>query len=78
MNEFWFVPKQTGYGAVPSTWEGYTLVGAFLFIVLVCAFTAIRREKTYSSIVSPPVKVIAVSTIIFVVVCAWETDGSWG
>jgi hypothetical protein len=78
MNEFWFRPKLGGYGAVPSTWEGYTLVVVFLFVVLVCAFVMIRREKTLSSIFPPPMKVIAVSTIIFLIVCAWKTDGAWG
>jgi hypothetical protein len=78
MNEFWFRPKLRGYGAVPSTWEGYALVVVFLFVVLVCAFVMIRREKTHSSIFPPPMKVIAVSTIIFLIVCAWKTDGAWG
>jgi hypothetical protein len=77
MNEFWFRPKLRGYGAVPSTWEGYTLVVVLLFVVLVCAFVTIRREKTYSSIFPPPMKVIALSTIIFLIVCAWKTDGAW-
>jgi hypothetical protein len=78
MNEFWFRPKLGGYGAVPSTWEGYTLVVVFLSVVLVCAFVMIRREKTYSSVFPPPMKVIAISTIIFLIVCAWKTDGTWG
>jgi hypothetical protein len=78
MNEFWFTPKSTGYGAVPSTWEGYTLVGVLLVVVLVCGFMMIRREKTYVSIFPPPMRVVAVSTIVFLIVCAWKTDGSWG
>jgi hypothetical protein len=24
VDEFWFRPKLKGYGATPSTWEGYT------------------------------------------------------
>ncbi|MCG6203545.1 hypothetical protein LPW26_02740 [Rhodopseudomonas sp. HC1] len=78
MNEFWFTPKLTGYGATPSTWEGYTLVAVFLAVVMVCSFIAIRRQHTYTSIFSPPMRVVAVSTIVFVVVCAWKTNGSWG
>jgi hypothetical protein len=78
MNGFWFTPKLTGYGAVPSTWEGYTLVGILAVIVLVCVVTMIRREKTYASIFPLPMRVVAVSTIVFLVVCAWKNDGSWG
>ncbi|MEH2469083.1 hypothetical protein V1281_001662 [Nitrobacteraceae bacterium AZCC 2161] len=78
MNDFWFTPKLKGYGAVPATWEGYTLVIVFLAVVLSCAFVMTRREKTYSSIFPPPMIVVAVSTLIFLIVCAWKTDGAWG
>jgi hypothetical protein len=77
VNEFWFTPKLKGYGATPSTWEGYTLVAVFACLVLVCVLVMIRREKA-SSIFPPPMIVVAVSTIIFVLVCAWKTDGAWG
>ncbi|MDF3814199.1 hypothetical protein [Rhodopseudomonas sp. BAL398] len=78
MNEFWFTPKLTGYGAAPSTWEGYTLVGALLAVVLVCSFVMVRRGNSYRSIFPLPLRVIAISTVIFLIVCAWKTDGSWG
>jgi hypothetical protein len=78
VNEFWFTPKLKGYGAVPATWEGYTLVVMLLLVVLVCAFVMIRQEKKTSSIFPMPMVVIAVSTAIFLFVCAWKTDGAWG
>jgi hypothetical protein len=78
MNEFWFTPKLKGYGAVPSTWEGYTLVALFLVAVVICAIPMIRREEATSSIFPTPMKVIAASTIVFLIVCAWKTDGAWG
>jgi hypothetical protein len=77
VNEFWFTPKLKGYGATPSTWEGYTLVAVFASVVLVCVLVMIRREKTLS-IFPLPMIVVAVSTIIFLFVCAWKTDGAWG
>jgi hypothetical protein len=77
VNEFWFTPKLKGYGAVPATWEGYTLVVVFVSVVFICALVMIRREKA-SSIFPPPMIVVAVSTIIFLFVCAWKTDGAWG
>ena len=76
MNEFWFTPKVNGYGAVPATWEGYTLVVAFICVVLICVVT-MRREKS-KSIFPPPMRVVAVATIVFLIVCAWKTDGAWG
>lgn len=78
MNEFWFTPKLSGYGATPSTWEGYTLVAVLLAVVTICAFVMVRRGKTYSSIFPPPMRIVAVSMVVFLIVCAWKTDGSWG
>jgi hypothetical protein len=77
MNQFWFMPKLKGYGATPTTWEGYTLVAAFALVVFVCVVVTIRREKA-SSIFPPPMIVVAVATIVFLIVCAWKTDGAWG
>jgi hypothetical protein len=77
VNEFWFTPKLKGYGATPSTWEGYTLVAVFASVILICVLVMMRREKTLS-IFPLPMIVVAVSTIIFLVLCAWKTDGAWG
>jgi Co/Zn/Cd efflux system component len=77
VNEFWFTPKLKGYGAVPNTWEGYTLVAVFASVVLICVCVMIWREKTLS-IFPRPMIVVAVSTIVFLLVCTWKTDGAWG
>jgi Co/Zn/Cd efflux system component len=83
LNEFWFTPKLKGYGATPSTWEGYTLVVVFIAVVVCCVIVTIWQEKRLRleksrSIVPRPMIVVAFSTVIFLVVCAWKTDGSWG
>lgn len=31
----WFGPKRIGYGLRPQTWQGWTMTGAFIAIVLV-------------------------------------------
>jgi hypothetical protein len=77
MNQFWFMPKLKGYGATPTTWEGYTLVAVFASLVLICVLVMLWREKTLS-IFPLPMIVVAVSTIVFLVICAWKTDGAWG
>jgi Co/Zn/Cd efflux system component len=83
VNEFWFVPKLKGYGATPSTWEGYTLVVVFIAVIVCCVIVTIWHEKKLRlgesrSIFPRPMIVVAVSTIIFLIVCAWKTDGAWG
>ena len=82
-NEFWFVPKLKGYGATPSTWEGYTLVVALLAVIMCCVVVSIWQEKKMrlennQSLFPRPMKIVAVSTIVFLIVCAWKTNGSWG
>ena len=71
------MPKLKGYGATPTTWEGYTLVAVFASVVLICVLVMLWREKTLS-IFPLPMIVVAVSTIVFLVICAWKTDGAWG
>jgi energy-converting hydrogenase Eha subunit A len=83
VNEFWFTPKLKGYGATPSTWEGYTLVTVFIAVIVCCVVVTIWQEKKLRleksrSIFPTPMIVIAVSTIMFLIVCAWKTDGAWG
>ncbi len=77
VNDYWFTPKLKGYGAVPTTWEGYTLVVLFLAVVLGCVLVMIRRGSK-SSTFPPPMIVVYVSTLVFLLICAWNNDGSWG
>ena len=76
MNEFWFVPKRYGYGAVPVTWEGWAVVAVFVAIVIAFAVIYRRRKTAGLSNVRPWVALIA-STVVFVWICAVKTDGTW-
>lgn len=31
----WFGPKRIGYGLRPQTWQGWTIIGAFVVLVVV-------------------------------------------
>ena len=33
-NKYWFVPKRFGYGAMPNTWEGWTLIALYILIIV--------------------------------------------
>ena len=35
-NQFWFKPKTSGYGATPTTWEGWTVMAIYGAIILAC------------------------------------------
>ena len=40
-NDHWFTPKTHGYGAYPTSWKGWALIGAFLAIDLVLVLALI-------------------------------------
>jgi MFS superfamily sulfate permease-like transporter len=48
----------------------------FALVVLACVVMVKRRH--YTSIFPSPMRVVAVATAVFLIVCAWKTDGSWG
>jgi len=33
-NKYWFKPKRFGYGAEPTTWEGWALIAVFVIFVI--------------------------------------------
>jgi signal transduction histidine kinase len=76
-NEFWFKPKTFGYGAVPTTWEGWALTGVYVAIVSACVVAMMVRKGSISTFVSS-IAVIAVSTIVLIVVSVQKTEGAWG
>jgi hypothetical protein len=44
MTEYWFRPKQYGYGATPTTWQGWALtLGTVAVMVAVSVF--LRRSE---------------------------------
>jgi len=45
MTTYWFRPKRVGYGATPSTWQGWLFTGAIVVAAFACAELA-RRNLT--------------------------------
>ena len=74
MNEYWFKPKRYGFGARPSTWEGWALtlgyVLALLFIGGVFGVDNGRHPFAFFAIG-------AALTIIFVALAWLKTEGGW-
>ena len=76
MNEFWFVPRQYGYGATPVTWEGWLVAAIFVAIVIAFVVIVPRRKKAGLSNKGPFMALLA-STAVFVWICAAKTNGNW-
>jgi cytochrome c oxidase subunit IV len=76
-NEFWFKPKTFGYGATPTTWEGWTVMTVYGAILAGCV-VAIYLHKQSLAVHAGSFAVIVVATIVLVAVSVQKTDGAWG
>ncbi len=76
MNEFWFKPKIFGYGATPTTWQGWTFVTLYFAVLGVATGVLIGRDSPVSAWI-----VWAAIVIVVTVVASWimrrKTDGPW-
>jgi len=43
MTRYWFKPKRYGYGATPTTWEGWAFTGLIVAIIAVGALLPLRN-----------------------------------
>lgn len=67
LNKYWFKPRRFGYGATPTTWEGWVVVLAFMAYLL-----------AISSFMTEDVTFYAVAGIIAIfVISKKKTDGEW-
>lgn len=76
MPRYWFRQKKFGYGATPSTWQGWTLsvISLALLFGVVLAGPAIRDNSLRAA------WMILGATVIVVPFCfiAWKkTEGGW-
>lgn len=77
MNEHWFKPKRYGLGAAPSSWEGWTLVVAYLAgVALAGYFTGLPTERTGEQPFTFVIITLAL-TAVFVIVAWRKTEGGW-
>jgi hypothetical protein len=81
MARYWFTPKTHGYGAYPSTWQGWAAVVGFTILILVlAAVMAVRPAIAGTVSVTGMLVWLALSTLLvagFVWFCALKTDGPW-
>lgn len=69
-NKYWFKPKNYGYGAYPSSWEGYTL----MLIFIICLFLSIRYTLTKPWLFT---LIVFILTSILIFISRIKTEGSW-
>jgi hypothetical protein len=76
MHKFWFKPKAYGYGATPTTWEGWVVVAVYVAVLLVCVLALRAHEKTLWNFVAAGAA-FAVVTAAMIWISAIKTHGPW-
>jgi hypothetical protein len=83
-NPYWFKPKVFGYGASPTTWEGWLVVVGYCAVVgLVTLMMLIASEpgkvsvSVFWALWTVWLVVVAIATTVLAVVSKRRTDGEW-
>jgi hypothetical protein len=83
VTDYWFKPRNYGYGATPINWKGWAAVAGYVALVmaLTLSLTALPADM-------PPgpgrwqiatwLIMVGLLTLGFVRVCRARTDGAWG
>jgi hypothetical protein len=74
---YWFKPKRFGYGATPSTWEGWAVVAAFCSLIWLSVAVLVTHQNS-APIFLGTIAVMLAATVALFVICKKKTDGSWG
>ena len=76
MTEYWFRPKRYGYGATPTTWQGWAVtLGTVAAMVVVSVLLRLNEPHGWS--VAAMLGFDAVALAFLFIVCRRKTDGEW-
>jgi hypothetical protein len=83
-NRYWFRPKTFGYGASPTTWEGWAMVLGYCGVVAVVTLAVLIGAEPGKTAVwaqwlmwSVWLVVVGIATAVLAVVSRRRTDGEW-
>jgi hypothetical protein len=81
MTSYWFKPKRYGYGATPTTWQGWALTLGTVAVMVAVSIALRRNEGHYWGIVLM-LGFDALALIFLFMVTRRKTDGElrwrWG
>tara|TARA_Y100000310_G_scaffold217822_1_gene218934 strand:+ start:24408 stop:24641 length:234 start_codon:yes stop_codon:yes gene_type:complete len=69
-NKYWFKQKRFGYGATPSSWEGWLIT--IFFILLVIGRTIELQNNTPRLIIE-----LILIIIPLIIISKYKTEGGW-
>lgn len=74
-DEYWFAPKQYGYGAgFPVSWQGWALLGGYIAVVLLCGIM-VEWDEAMGRIAAAFLLIPA--TIALILLSKARTRGGW-
>jgi len=77
MTTYWFKPKRFGYGASPSSWQGWAITIAYVAIVAALGIWMGADEGQVATRATPFIVITLALTVIFVGIAWRTTEGGW-
>lgn len=77
MQHYWFKPKRYGFGAAPSSWQGWALTVAYVAIVAALGAWMSAVEGEVATRALPFIAIVLALTILFVGIAWRTTEGGW-
>jgi hypothetical protein len=78
MARYWFRPRRYGYGATPTTWEGWALTVAVAAIVAISVVAMnLLTDRANFAVWIAWAAIIAAVVVSFVRISRQRTDGEW-
>ena len=76
MTTYWFKPKRYGYGATPTTWQGWVLtIGIVLTMVAVSLSLRLTDQSPWALAALVAFDVMALGALA--IISYRKTDGEW-
>ena len=76
MTAYWFKPKRYGYGATPTTWQGWVLIVGIVFVMIaVSLYLRLTVKGPWGLAVMFAFDAIALGVLAFI--SRRKTDGEW-
>jgi hypothetical protein len=83
-NQYWFKPKIFGYGARPTTWEGWALVGGYCLVVTIVTLGVLILAEPGKATAAAQwalwlmwLVVVGIATAALTLISKRRTDGEW-
>lgn len=77
MQRYWFKQKRYGYGAAPSSWQGWALTIGYVVVLAAMSAWLTERAVRGESSIWTFLALVTVVTIIFLAICWRTTEGGW-